>query len=221
MIYGYARVSSPGQATDGNSLEAQERDLRNAGATVIFKDSFTGTKTHRPELDKLLGLLKEGDILIATKLDRIARSMISGYELVESLLAKGVRVNILNLGMMDNTATNKVIRNIFFVFAEFERDMIWERTQEGKRIKKACDPNYKEGRKPKEYDSDLFAELSKRVEDGELSIAEASRQLGVSRAKWYRIKKQDSLPSTKSTSCPAAQTLTRSADTGIVSHSLG
>ena len=85
MTYGYARVSSVGQASDGKSLEAQERELRDAGAEVIFKDAFTGTKMHRPELNKLLEILKSGDTLIATKLDRIARSMISGYDLIDAL----------------------------------------------------------------------------------------------------------------------------------------
>lgn len=57
MIYGYARVSTKGQAKDGNSLEAQERALKDAGATVIYSDAFTGTKTHRPQLDELLSML--------------------------------------------------------------------------------------------------------------------------------------------------------------------
>ena len=74
MIYGYARVATKGQAKDGNSLEAQENSLRSAGATVIYADAFTGTKTHRPELDKLMVLLQAGDTLVVTKLDRIARS---------------------------------------------------------------------------------------------------------------------------------------------------
>ena len=86
MIYGYARVSTRGQAKDGNSLEAQEIALRSAGATVIYADAFTGTKTHRPELNKLMALLHSGDTLVVTKLDRIARSATQGIELVQSLL---------------------------------------------------------------------------------------------------------------------------------------
>lgn len=103
MIYGYARVSTKGQEKDGNSLEAQEIILKENGAEIIFKDSFTGTKKHRPQLDKLMKQLKPGDTLIVTKLDRIARSTIHGAQLVEELLERGVRLNILNMGVMDNT----------------------------------------------------------------------------------------------------------------------
>ena len=78
MIYGYARVSTKGQAKDGNSLEAQERALKEAGANEIYIDAFTGTKTDRPEFDKLMERIEEGDTLIVTKLDRFARSMMQG-----------------------------------------------------------------------------------------------------------------------------------------------
>ena len=145
MIYGYCRVSTKGQEKNGNSLEAQEKALKEAGATKIYSDAFTGTKTDRPEFDKLLKELKSGDTLVVTKLDRFARSMSQGSELVSELINKGIKVWILNIGIMDNTPASKLIRNIFFAFAEFERDMIVERCQEGKAIAKQ-DPNFKEGR---------------------------------------------------------------------------
>ncbi|OHW61208.1 putative DNA-invertase from lambdoid prophage Rac [Andreesenia angusta] len=149
MIYGYARVSTRGQASDGNSLDSQEKQLRENGAMEIIRESYTGTKKSRPELDKLLERLEEGDMLIVTKLDRIARSTLQGTELIKELLEKGVRVNILNMGILDNTPASKLIRTIFFAFAEFERDMIVERTQEGKAIAKQ-NPNFREGR-PKKF----------------------------------------------------------------------
>ena len=93
--------------------------------------------------------LSEGDTLIVTKLDRIARSMTQGSELVTKLIEKGIRVHILNIGVMDNTPASKLIRNIFFAFAEFERDMIVERTQEGKAVARTKS-GFKEGR-PKSY----------------------------------------------------------------------
>lgn len=148
-IYGYARVSTKGQSKDGNSLEVQEQLLKDNGAAIIYKDAYTGTTTERPKFKELLEVLKEGDTLVVTKLDRIARSMTQGSELVTELINKGVRVNILNIGVMDNTPASKLIRNIFFSFAEFERDMIIERTQEGKAIAKQ-NPNFREGR-PKKY----------------------------------------------------------------------
>lgn len=141
-VYGYARVSTTGQ-----DLEAQIQQLEQNGASIIYKEKFTGTKTDRPQFNELLSVLKEGDTLMVTKLDRFARSASQGSELVKDLIAKGVKVHILNIGLLDNTPASKLIKNIFFAFAEFERDMIVERTQEGKAIAKQ-NPNYREGRKP-------------------------------------------------------------------------
>lgn len=149
MIYGYARVSTKGQADNGNSLENQKKVLKENGAVEIFKDIFTGTKLERPNLNRLLEKLQSGDTLIVAKLDRIARSMLQGSELVTELIEKGIKVNILNIGLMDNTSSSKLIRNIFFAFAEFERDMIVERTREGK-IFARTKSGFKEGR-PKKY----------------------------------------------------------------------
>lgn len=132
MKRAYCRVSTLQQARGGNSLEHQEKALKEAGADVIYKEALTGTKSHRPELDKLLSEIQRGDTLIVTKLDRIARSTMQGIELIESLVEKGVIIHVLNIGIMDSTPTGKLIRNIFLAFAEFERDMIVERTREGK-----------------------------------------------------------------------------------------
>lgn len=149
MIYGYCRVSTRGQAKDGNGLEVQKTAVTNAGAEKVFSDTFTGTKTYRPELDKLIAEIGKGDKLIVTKLDRVARSASQGAELIQALLDKGVTVHILNMGILDNTPTGKLIRMIFLAFAEFERDMIVERTQEGKQIARLRD-DFRDGR-PKKY----------------------------------------------------------------------
>ena len=133
------------QARDGNSLGAQEKALKENGAEEIYSDAFTGTKAHRPEPDRLLNKLQTGNKLVITKLDRIVRSASQGIELVQSLLDKGMTVHVLNMGLLDNTPTGKLIRNIMLAFAEFERDMIIERTQEGKAIAKR-QPDFKEGR---------------------------------------------------------------------------
>jgi DNA invertase Pin-like site-specific DNA recombinase len=186
MIYGYARVSTKGQAQNGNSLEAQQEALQANGAEKIFADSFTGTKINRPELDKLLSILQSGDTLMVTKLDRIARSLAQGSTLVTGLISKGIKVNILNIGVMDNTPSSKLIRNIFFSFAEFERDMIVERTQEGKAIVRETKPNYKEGRHKVHVEN--FEKYEKRVQGGELTVAQAVKELGISRRTWYNLK---------------------------------
>lgn len=149
MIYGYARVSTTGQAREGNSIESQKKQLVEQGATKIFTDAYTGTKMERPEFDKLLKVIKEGDTLVVTKLDRFCRSVSQGIKMVDELLEKGIKVNIINMGMLDNTPTGKLIRNIMLCFAEFERDMIVQRTQEGKAIAKKS-PDFREGR-PKKF----------------------------------------------------------------------
>lgn len=182
MIYGYARVSTKKQAKDGNSLEAQEKTLIENGATKIYYESFTGTTKTRPELDKLMGVLQEGDTLMVTKLDRMARSTRDGLDIIETLLDKGVYINILNMGKFDNTPTGKLMRTIFFAFAEFERDMIVMRTGEGKEIKREKG-ELKEGRD--RIETIDFEKFLKKQKDGKMSVKECCEQLGISRRTWY------------------------------------
>lgn len=186
MIYGYARVSTKGQANDGNSLESQDRALKEAGAVEIYKDCFTGTKIERPNFDELLKNLKPGDTLIVTKLDRFARSMTHGSELVNNLINKGIKVNILNIGMMDNTPSSKLIRNIFFSFAEFERDMIVERTQEGKEIARSKE-GFKEGRPKKYIPKQIGHALSMlSINGGDYSYNQVAELTGISKSTLIR-----------------------------------
>ncbi|AJK86307.1 recombinase family protein [Lysinibacillus sp. fkY74-1] len=140
--YGYARVS-----TQGQDLQAQIDQLKAEGCEVIYSEKFTGTTTERPEFDKLLASLNEGDTLVVTKMDRFARSATKGSDLVQTLLDRGIKVHILNIGLLDNTSASTLVRNIFFAFAQFERDMIVERLNEGKAVAKQRE-GYREGRKP-------------------------------------------------------------------------
>ncbi|MDQ0202185.1 recombinase family protein [Neobacillus ginsengisoli] len=140
MKYGYARVSTVAQ-----DLEVQIQALQAEGCEVIYKEKFTGTKTDRPEFNKVLEALQEGDTLVVTKLDRFARSAVEGIQTVKALFARGVKVHILNMGLVENTPTGRLIFNILSSFAEFERDMIVERTQEGKALAKQRD-DFREGR---------------------------------------------------------------------------
>jgi DNA invertase Pin-like site-specific DNA recombinase len=189
MRYGYARVSSKGQQRDGNSLEAQEKALREAGAEVVYAEAFTGMKSDRPEFGKLMEILQPGDTLIVTKLDRFARSMSQGTELVTALIERGVKVHILNIGIMDNTPASKLIRGVFFAFAEFERDMIVERTSEGKEIARQ-NPTYREGRKVKEVDSGEYRRVRESVSRGSMTVKQACGELGIGRTKWYALLKE-------------------------------
>lgn len=184
MVYGYCRVSTQMQAKDGNSLEAQEQLLKENGAEEIYSDAFTGTKAHRPELDKLLAVLQPGDKLVITKLDRIARSASQGIELVQTLLDKGITVHVLNMGLLDNTPTGKLIRNIMLAFAEFERDMIIERTQEGKAIARK-QPDFREGR-PRLYNRKQIQHALDLLKDH--SYRQVTELTGISKSTLIRAK---------------------------------
>ena len=184
MVYGYCRVSTQTQAKDGNSLEAQEQLLKENGAEEIYSDAFTGTKAHRPELDKLLAVLQAGDKLVITKLDRIARSASQGIELIQSLLDKGITVHVLNMGLLDNTPTGKLIRNIMLAFAEFERDMIIERTQEGKAIARR-QPDFREGR-PRLYNRKQIQHALDLLQDH--SYRQVTELTGISKSTLIRAK---------------------------------
>ena len=189
MIYGYARVSTKGQARNGNSLEQQVETLTEAGAEKIYHDSFTGTKINRPEFDKLLKELKPDDILMVTKLDRFARSASQGIELIEDLISKGVIVHILNLGVMDDTPTGKLIRTIMLGFAEFERDMIVERTSEGKAIAREKGIRV-DGRPEIEVPDDTFYEYYRRQQEKKITVKDICVALHISRSKWYSLVNQ-------------------------------
>lgn len=137
MIYGYARVSTIGQGQKGNSLADQTEKLREAGAEEIVQDTFTGTKMDRPNLAKLLARLQSGDKLIVTKLDRFARTAVEGGQIVKELHEKGVSIQILNMGIADSSPMGRLMVTMLLAFAEFERDMIVERTQAGKAVARA------------------------------------------------------------------------------------
>ncbi len=189
MIYGYARVSTKGQAKDGNSLESQRKALTEAGATEIICESFTGTKIERPMFDRLKAKLQPGDKVIVTKLDRFARSAAQGSQLIEELIGEGVVVQVLNIGIMDNTPTGKLIRNIMLSFAEFERDMIVERTREGKEIAREKGVRV-DGRPKKDIDIDVFRTFLQKQKDGLLTVAQCCKELQICRATWYNMIKE-------------------------------
>lgn len=182
---GYGRVSTAGQATSGNSLEDQRGKLEDAGCTDIVLETYTGTKMDRPKFTKLLSELEPGDTLVVCKLDRFARTASEGSALVKDLLARGINVHILNMGLIENTPTGRLILNVLLSFAEFERDMIVERTSEGKAIKRATDPDYKEGRKALEIPAE-FGRYYRVTQAGDTTVKEACESLGISRSTWYK-----------------------------------
>lgn len=144
-VYGYARVSTSGQQMKGNSLDDQVHTLKENGATKIYREAFTGSTTRRPKLLKLLDKVKPGDTIIVTKLDRLARNVFEGIDLVQAMFKRNVKVHVLNIGLLEETAMGKFFITTLLAVAELERSMIYERTQAGKAIAKTRG-GYKEGR---------------------------------------------------------------------------
>lgn len=181
MKYGYARVSTIGQ-----DLQAQMTALKEEGCEEIFSEKFTGTKADRPQFQKVLSLLKNGDTLVVTKLDRFARSTTEALSIVKELFERGVKVHVLNMGLIENTPTGRLIFTIMSGFAEFERDLIVERTQEGKAIAKLRD-DFREGR-PRKFGKKqvtLALELLKIH-----SYAEVEKMTGISKSTLIRRKNE-------------------------------
>ncbi|MCQ6275432.1 recombinase family protein [Bacillus sp. V3B] len=181
MKYGYARVSTLHQ-----DLEAQLQALEKEGCDKIYEDKFTGTKTDRPNFNKVLEELKEGDTLVVTKLDRFARTTADGINTIKSLFEHGVKVHVLNMGLVEDTSTGRLILNVMLSFAEFERDMIVERTQEGKAIAKQK-PDFREGR-PKKYGKKQIEHALKLLEIQ--SYKQVEERTGISKSTLIRAKKR-------------------------------
>lgn len=164
MIYGYARVSTATQGRDGNSLEDQVAALQRYGCQEIVEETFTGKTMERPKFQSLLERLQEGDTLVVAKLDRFARTAVDGVQTVRELFERGVRVHILNMGLIENTLTGNLILTVMLAFAEYERGMIVERTQTGKAVARQ-DPNFRDGR-PKKYKAAQIAHALALLEEG-------------------------------------------------------
>lgn len=181
MKYGYARV-----CTTGQDLEGQLQTLKNEGCDKIYSEKFTGTKKDRPQFQELLSVLKEGDTLVVTKLDRFARSTVDGIQTIKALFEKGVKVHVLNMGLIEDTPTGRLIFNIMSAFAEFERDMIVERTQEGKAIAKQRD-DFREGR-PNKYSKKQIEHALNLLDSN--SYKQVEEITGISKSTLIRAKKK-------------------------------
>lgn len=180
MVYGYARVSSIGQI-DGNSFEDQEELIKsNYPDAEIHLEQGSGAK-ERKVLNEIMDKAVSGDTIVVTKLDRFCRSTALGLEYIERMRAKGVKIHILNMGLIENTPIGKLISTNLLAFAEFERAMILERTQSGKAIARQKE-GYQEGR-PKTVN--IPEEVKQKVDSGEMTVAAACRELGISRSTWY------------------------------------
>ena len=189
-IFGYLRVSTKGQI-DNNSFEQQKREIEERYSNVkIYEESFTGKTTDRPVFNKMLEEIKEGDTLVVTKLDRFCRSAKEGLELIDKLMKEGVKIHILNMGLIEDTPMGKLIVTNLLAFAEFERNMIVERTQSGKAIAKTKE-GFKEGRPKKFTKKQIDNALSMLTTNGgTYSYKEVEEVIGISKSTLIRAQRE-------------------------------
>ena len=184
MIYGYARVSSKKQL-HGNSLEEQRAALTANGAISITAEQYTGKTTSRPKLQALIASLRAEDTLMVTKLDRLARNVTEGIELIRELFARDIKVHVLNIGLLENTSMGNFFITTLLAVAELERSMIIERTQAGKEVARTK-AGFREGRPPLPEKKLLYAmELLKSH-----SYKEVTDITGISKATLWRAKQR-------------------------------
>jgi DNA invertase Pin-like site-specific DNA recombinase len=189
MLIGYARTSTVEQEA---GLEAQLRDLKAIGCEKVFSERISSIAI-RDQLNHAVGFAREGDTLVVTKVDRLARSTTGLWDVVRELDAKGVALRVLNLGgetVDTRCATGRLILNIFAGFAQFEREMMLERQKEG--IAKAkADGAYK-GRKPT---ARAKADDVRKMHREGKNPTEIAKALGIGRGSVYRALDNDAVPS--------------------------
>lgn len=190
MIYGYARVSTRGQAIHGTSLEQQRTLLLEHGANEIVAEQHTGRTMQRPLLSQLLRKIKPGDILLVTKLDRLARTTEEGISIIRGLIERKVTVNILNIGVLDGSPVGTFLLTTLLAVAELERSLILERMRDGKAVARTK-AGFREGRPPlpesrKRLAVELVEEQGKTIREvselTQLSASTIARALRAHRA---------------------------------------
>ncbi|PBB96805.1 recombinase family protein [Mesorhizobium sp. WSM3862] len=179
QLVGYARTSTTDQKA---GLEAQLRDLTGAGCAKVFREELSSVAANRPELERTLDYVREGDTLIVTKLDRLARSVADLVEITARLRAKGVALRILAMNLDTGTPTGKLMLNLLGSIAEFERELMLERQREG--IAKAKAEGKYKGRAPTAKRK--AAEVIRLKAEGKTGDAIA-QELGIGRASVFRI----------------------------------
>ena len=174
---GYARVSTADQ-----NLERQLDLLRQYGVDYIFQEKMSGTKRDRPELNKLLAHITEGDTVVIESLSRLGRSTKDLIELVELLKEKNVQLVSLKEAIDTSTPTGILLFTLMSAMAQFERDVIAERTQEGL---KAARARGRKGGRPK-CDSRKLQQAIKLYESKQHTVAEIEELTGIKKATLYR-----------------------------------
>jgi DNA invertase Pin-like site-specific DNA recombinase len=175
---GYARTSTIDQAA---GFEAQIKELEGAGCEKIFQEQVS-SMAQRPQLEAALDYIRDGDTLVVSKLDRLARSTQNLLEITERMRRKGANLHVLNLGMDTGTATGKLLLTVIGAIGQFEREMMLERQREG--IAKAKASGKYKGRKPTAQAQ--AAEVQRLRREG-IGPTEIAKRVGIARASVYRI----------------------------------
>lgn len=178
MLIGYARTSTLDQEA---GFDAQLRELKAHGCEKLFKEQVSSIAP-RKQLEAALEFAREGDALVVTKLDRLARSVVHLGRIIEALEAKGVALRILNLGVDTATPTGKLMLNVLGGVAQFEREMMLERQREG--IAKAKAEGAYKGRKPTVR---ARAEEIRALSGQGLSMGAIATQLGIGKGSVHRV----------------------------------
>ncbi len=177
FIFGYARVS-----TENQNLNRQIDALEKYGVNQIYNEKMTGTKRDRPELNKMLERMTAGDTVVIESLSRIGRSTKDLIELMELFQQKGVNLISLKENIDTTTSTGKLVFAIFSAIAQFERDVIADRTKEGL---KAARARGRVGGRPK-VDAEITKKAVKLYNTGQYSLKEIEEMTGVKRSTVYR-----------------------------------
>ncbi len=185
MIYGYCRVSTKTQLS-GTSLAEQKAQILAKYPTAVIKNESMSGFGKRPVFDRMIQKLAAGDILVVTKFDRFCRSTKEGLYYIDAIREKGASVHILNMGIIEDTPMGRMISTSLLAFAEFERAMIYERTQAGKAIARKK-PGYHEGR-PRKFTHEQEVLAMSLLEDH--TYSQVTAMTGISRATLVRIKQR-------------------------------
>ena len=179
-MIGYARVS-----TSGQTLDAQLEQLKDFGCDRVFRETMSGARADRPELKNALATLSDGDVLVVTRLDRLARSTRDLLDIVHTIETRGAKLKSLADTWADTTTpTGKLILTVLGGLAEFERSLIRERTSEGRDRARKAGRHLGRPFKLTPYQRDQALKMRREGQDN----AEISRVLGVSRSTISRIK---------------------------------
>jgi len=178
MLIGYARVSKEDQ-----NLELQKDALKKAGCEDIFEDHISGSRQQRPGLQALLGYIRKGDTLVVWRLDRLGRSLKDLISLFDLLSSKGIEIKSLNECLDTSSSSGKLIFHLFAALAEFERNLIRERTFAGLEAARA---RGRKGGRPKKLSEDERSVSVQLYREKKYTIRKICHMMGISRPTLYK-----------------------------------